>query len=230
MQPKRLVLIAEGQGDVGAAHTMVHRILKEIGPWDCLWLDPHVIRAGGVQNLTGRQAKNWPNKLRVAANRGNLGGALVLLDGDADRVEGSLFCAKNVAAELAARSVEAGGGVHFSVACVFACREFETFLIAGIESLSGRSFADGRPGVKPGVHAPPNLETAPRDAKGWLQEHMEAGYRPTRDQKQLTEMVSLDEMRKYGLRSFRRLENALRELTESIRSNAHIVSPGPKRK
>jgi len=225
MQRKRLVVISEGDGDVEAAHSLVHRILKEINPWDCLWLDPNVIRAGGLQNLTGRKATNWTNKLRVAQNRGDLGGVLLVLDGDAERVEGAAFCAKDVATELATRAASAGGGSTYSVACVFACPEFETFLIAGIGSLAGKPLPNGRPGIDPSAQAPPNLETAPRDAKGWLRQHMRAGYRPTRDQKPLTDMVSLDDIRKYGLRSFRRLENALRELVEAIRGDSHVTSP-----
>ena len=66
-----------------------------------------------------------------------------------------MFCAANVARRLAKEATRARGGELFSVATVFACQEYESWLIAGVESLAGRPLKDGRPGVKSGT-APPH--------------------------------------------------------------------------
>jgi hypothetical protein len=54
---------------------------------------------------------------------------------------------------------------------------------------------------------------------------MAKGYKPAKDQKALTEMVDLQVIRKRGLRSFRRLEDALQQLADAIRNNRHVVTP-----
>jgi len=112
---------------------------------------------------------------------------------------------------------------------VFACQEYESWLIAGVEALAGRPLPpDGRPGVHPGTTAPAgNLELAPRDAKKWLGKHMASGYKPTMDQGPLTKLLveNLGPVRQRALRSFRRLETALQELVNAIRSGNHIVTP-----
>jgi hypothetical protein len=104
--------------------------------------------------------------------------------------------------------------------------EFESWLLAGVESLAEKKFPDGRRGVKASA-VPPigDLEKAPRDAKGWFRKHIEGGYNPTRDQADLTKMVDVNVIRQRGLRSFRRLENALSQLASAARSGRHIASP-----
>lgn len=227
MGRQRLVLFSEGEGDVAALHDLAKRILAELNPWAFLHLDPDVIRVGGLTNITGSRAKNWTDKLLVAQKRGNLGGVLLLMDGDANACEGKAFCSATVASLLAKRSMEVGGAKLFSVACVFARQEYESWLIAGVESLAGKLLPpNGRPGVRKGVTPPPSVEESPRDAKRWLSEKMEAGYRPTRDQQPLTNLVDLDSIRKSAPRSFKRLENALRQLAGAIQSGAHVATPG----
>jgi hypothetical protein len=139
------------------------------------------------------------------------------------------FCPVAFATRLAERARAAGAGTVFSLATVFACMEFESWMLACLDRLAGTPFPDGRSGIRPGTPAPEgDLERAPRDAKGWLDDHIDAGYKPTRDQEPLTRLMvnHLDAVRQRGSRSFRRLENALRLLVNAIRDNAHIVSPG----
>jgi len=109
---------------------------------------------------------------------------------------------------------------------VFACQEFESWLIAGVESLAGKPLKDGRPGVKAGI-APPdkNLEAAPRDAKRWLRKATVSGYSPARDQAALAKIVDLDLIRNRPMRSFRRLENALSQIVSAIRDESPRTSP-----
>src|SRR5438132_8070735 len=94
-----------------------------------------------------------------AAKRRKLGATLLVLDGDADRIEGQPFCAVEAARTLAQRATAAGAGTQFSFAAVFLRQEYESLLLAVADQFSG---------LKPGVILPPTPEEAPRDAKGWL--------------------------------------------------------------
>jgi Domain of unknown function (DUF4276) len=223
---KRLVLFLEGEGDAAAAPILIKKILTELRAWDCVFLDPDPFRIGGVTNLLGTKEANWTKKLLAAANRGHLGGVLLLQDGDVKLRRGQPLCARNIGWDLSCRAREVGAGSTFSVASVFALQEFESWLIAGIESLAGKTLADGRIDIPTDLKVPEgNLEMHPRDAKGWLRERIPAGYRETTDQELLTQAVDLNTIRQYGLKSFRRLESALRELVEAIRTGRHIVTP-----
>lgn len=226
-QRKKLVLFVEGRGDVNAAPTLVKRILSESNQWSSVALAPNPFRVKGWGLLLKNNGKEWIRYLRAAAvDHRPLGGVLLLLDGDI-KSQG-MFCAKSKAWELSKLARHAGAGSQFSVATVFAVKEFETWLIAGVESLVGRTLPDNRKGVRAGVIAPSgNLEEQPRDAKGWLSRNMHNGYKPSTDQKHLTQMVDLETIRKRGLRSFRRFEKALQELIDAIRSGKHVVTPEP---
>jgi hypothetical protein len=108
---------------------------------------------------------------------------------------------------------------------VFARQEFESWLIAGIESLAGKRLPDGRM-IDKGAKAPQgDLEENPRDAKGWFSTLIEGGYKPTRDQAALTDLVDLGAVRKCNLRSFRRLESAVAGLVSAIRNDKHTATP-----
>lgn len=151
---KRLVLFVEGEGDALAVPILVKRLLTELDAWDCLFLDPHTFVTKGVNRLVKDGCRNWLRWLGAAALRGQLGAVLLVLDGDL-----------------------------FSVAVVFACREYESWLIAGVESLSGKRLMGGLAGVRAGTHPPEgDLEASLRDAKGWLKKVMESGYKERRDQ------------------------------------------------
>jgi hypothetical protein len=182
--------------------------------------------------VTGpRRRENWLKKLGVAGLRPNVGAVLALLDGDIDKVEGQQFCPGAVARLLAERSKAARGGDAFSVACVFAQREFESWLIAGIDSLAGRSLPDGAPGIRAGVTSDHiNPELAPRDAKEWLRQHIPGGYKPTTHLKSLTDLLvkDLSVIRSRNLRSFVQFEKAIGELAAAVRTGKPITSPRGK--
>ena len=116
--------------------------------------------------------------------------------------------------------------IFFSVATEFACQEFESWLIAGVASLSEKSLTDGRTGVKAHMRPPQeDLELAPRNAKRWLNGVMESGYNAAKDQLLLAEMVDLALIRNRPMRSFLRLESALFKIVEACRNESHVVSP-----
>src|SRR5262249_32028437 len=180
-------------------------------------------------NLTGRHQSNWLRWLEAAQKRPHLGAVLLFLDGDARAIEGGPFCARQVACRLAQRARRVGAGTTFSVAVVFACREYESWFIACVEHLAGKPLPpDDRPGIRDGTPAfPSDPEVNPRDAKGWLGQRMHAGYKETRDQEPLTRLLTdqLPHLRGRPVRSFRRLENALLQLIGAIRSGTPVATP-----
>src|SRR5207247_2623734 len=138
---------------------------------------------------------------------------------------GNVFCAANVARSLASEAATVGGGANFSVAVVFARQEYESWLIAGIDSLAGQRLPDGRMIAKDAKAPEGDVEENPRDAKGWFSAVIEGGYKPTRDQAALTDLVDLQAVRKRNLRSFKRLESALAGLVSAVRNEKHKATP-----
>src|SRR5437660_3470034 len=111
---KRLVLLVEGDGDVQAVPSLVGKLLTEL-PDDYqgqLFLDNAPMRIGGVHQITGKRQGDLARHLGNAAKRPKFGAALLVLDGDAERVEGQLFCAVEVARTLAQRATTAGAGAR----------------------------------------------------------------------------------------------------------------------
>lgn len=227
MNRKRLVLLVEGDGDVAAAPILVKRLLHAHDAFDAVIPDPAPFRVGEYSRISRSGFSEWRRLLAAAAKRKDFGGCILLLDGDSRaKVDDQPFCAMRAARHLAAEAKKVGGGSRFSVAIVFACMEFESWLIAGADSLVGKSFSDGRKIIfRAGVEMPSVPESAPRDAKGWFRSIVETGYKPARDQAELTSLVDLAAIRGREMRSFRRLESALREMVSAIRSGAHLVTP-----
>lgn len=228
MTPKRLVLLVEGDGDVAAAPILLKRLLAEHNAFDVVFLDPRPLRVGEYGKISKHAFREWRRFLGAAAKRKDLGACLLLLDGDGRAlVEGQPFCAMRAARRLAHEAQKVGGGTLFSVAIVFACVEFESWLIAGATSLQGKRFADGRLELPAKIEPPDlrNLEASPRDAKGWFHRIMNTGYKPARDQAELTRLVDLNVVRQQGMRSFRPLESAIRQLVEAVRLGAPTVNP-----
>jgi hypothetical protein len=227
---KRLVLLVEGDGDAAAAPILVKRLLSEYAAFDAVILDAATLRVGEYSKISKNGFSEWLRFLGVAAKRKDCAGCILLLDGDSGtRVDGQPFCAMRAARQLADAARKVGGGSQFSVAIVFACMEFESWLIAGAGSLVGKSFSDGRKVIAGMCSEMPSApESAPRDAKGWFRRIMGAGgYKPTRDQAELARLVDLSAIRSHEpeMRSFRRLESALRQLVGAICSGNHLVTP-----
>jgi hypothetical protein len=213
---KRLVLLVEGAGDVLAVPSLVGKLLTQLPPdaQGQLFLDNAPMKIGDVHRITGKRQGDLVRHLGNALRRGKLGAALLVLDGDTDRVEGQPFCAAEVARIICQRATEAGAGTTFSFAAVFLRQEYESLLLA----------AGQLPGLKPGVTPPATPEEAPRDAKGWLHAHLTEGYNPADRQLELTRAVQ-DWAPVRRLRCFRRLEHALAELAAAVAASQHIISP-----
>jgi hypothetical protein len=222
---RRLVLFVEGKGEDDAVPRLVKRLLKDKGGQYDIFVDDSPFRVGSVDKLVRQDFHDWKRFLGASLKRPNVGGVLLILDGDIEKVGGKAFCAAEVARSLAGAAMQVGAGETFSVAIVLARQEYESWLIAGIASLAGKVLPDGRR-IKSDAQAPAgDLEASPRNAKGWLSTIIERGYKPTRDQAALTGMVDLELIRARNLRSFRRLESAVSSLLEALQSNRPTVSP-----
>jgi len=230
---KRLVIIGEGHGEVSALPLLAKKILLEKKVERRLWVDEEIVRAHNPSGLVkwDREKKEpecgeWLKRIRFAANRSNLGGILAIFDGDAERFPAgaqSAFCAKTAAKLMAKEAAKEGAGTRYSLAIVFACVEYESWLIAGAESLAGKTFKDGRP-ILP---KDSNFPDGPSESHGkrWLEKHCLSGYRSRRDQGPLTELVDLAVVRSKGLRSFFRLDHAIEQILDAVDNNVCIVTP-----
>lgn len=227
---KRLVLLGEGDGEVLALPILVRRILNEKAAWDTLSLDDHVIRSPASQLVKySKQDRredwsSWTARVKLAGRRAAGGGVLAIFDGDFKKFppgSDSPFCAVNVAKSMAKAARNEGAGHTFSLCIVFACSEYETWLIAGIESLAGRLCKD-RIIIPKHIKSPAGNPES--HGKGWIEKNSE-GYRPSRDQAVLTELVDLRYIREKGLRSFIRFESALDQLLNALKTDCHISTP-----
>jgi hypothetical protein len=214
---KRLVLFVEGDGDVLAVPALVGRLLTHLPDalQGQLFLDNAPMRIGKVEQVTGKRQGDLLRHLGNATRRSKFGAALLILDGDADRVEGQLFCAVEVARTIAKRAGGAGAGTTFSFAAVFLRQEYESLLLAVANQL---------PDLKAGISPPPGPEEAPRDAKGWLHDNLIDGYNAPDRQLELTRVVQ-DWSPVRALRCFTRLEHALAELAYAVASGQHVATP-----
>lgn len=227
---RRLALMVEGQSDESGIHALTRRVVTDVDGWDAVYLPDDAMRIGCVHAVAKDNFGKWKRMLGNALCRNNIGGVIVVLDGDVGCFPAgteTAFCAATVARELANIAArEVGIGQRVSLAVTFACMEVETWLMAGVESLAGKPLPDGRAGIRADTVPPDgNLELAPRGAKGWLGTRMPGGYSETRDQAALAEMVDLQVVRQRNLRSFQRFEKAVQEVVEACRTGNHICTP-----
>jgi len=225
------ILLAEGQGEVSAIPVLVRRLLQEKEACSLLYVDNDVIRRSPSHLIKwsgpGKQPdySGWLDTLALAARRHEIGAVLAVYDGDAKTFppgSGSRFCAATAAESMAKAAVSAGAGELFSLAVVFAISEYETWLVAGAESLAGRRFEDGRLALPPDVTFPAGDPES--HGKRWLEQHC-PGYRPTRHQAPLTKLLDFQFVRAKKLRSFTRLEHALDQLIEAVDRGFHVSTP-----
>ena len=174
-----LASIVEGKGEVQALPIVLRRLLSEM-------------QALHVFNILEPILKPKDKLLRPAelehavdlASRkiARQGAILVVLDSD-----DALPC--DLGPRLLRRAEEAASEIPVRV--VLAHREWESWYMMAIESLSGKR------NLLPKL-TPPSGPEARRDAKGWLTQHMHAGraYRPTVDQAAFAATFDLNAARK----------------------------------
>jgi hypothetical protein len=229
---KRLVLLGEGHGEVSALPVLADKLLREKDTRNLLYVDCNVIRTSPMWLVKWNKLRNqpdysgWMSRIELAARRRDVGGVLAVFDGDAKTFpagSASPFCASTAAKLMAAEAAQICARRMFSLSVVFACSEYETWLVAGAESFAGRPLRDGRLALPRDVSFP----VGPPESHGkrWLEQNCR-GYRPTRDQSALTGLLDLAIVRSKRIRSFERLEHAIDQLLEAVARGSHISTPG----
>ena len=220
MAQGQLILMLEGESEYKSVPRLVNRMI--LPPSLRMTGSPHVLH--GVSNLAycqngqwrlvgNEQKTKWLSYFRGIRNAY----VLVLLDGDGKEDSGKRFCVRDAACFLTRSAQEAGAGKIFSLAVVFARQEFESWLLAGCESLySNLSERD--------IAA---LEDAPRDAKKKIRDIKQGRYKEIFDQPEFVKQLDID-LLSSRMRSFRRFEHALSQLAEAAETGRHICTPVEK--
>ena len=205
-----LHLLVEGEGDIQAAPILLRRLLQEQhGRYD--WqVDPkHTMKVWGLAKLRNR----LPDYIEHLRNKSSCHGAMILLD-----LEDQLPCEE---APALAEEIAALQPLPFPIVVVFACREYESWFLAGLASIAMGSshFPDGL--------TYPNDPEAKRGAKEELDKQMPplVKYKEVLHQAEFTKLLNFEEARRAP--SFRRLERALGELLMAVDTDggAGIISP-----
>jgi hypothetical protein len=201
--------IVEGYGEVAAVPVLLRRLRDEAGTYE---LDVNApIRRNRPDFVDESRLRL---AVRIALQKPDCHAILILFDADDD-------CPKDLAPRIQAWAEAEAAGVPCAV--VIANREYESWLLATIESLRGRR------GIRPDAAAPTDPEI-PRDAKGQLSDRMVAGrsYSETADQPALTAGFELAAA--YArCRSFRRMVTAFGRLAAAAGVVLAAWPPAPWR-
>lgn len=167
-------MVVEGHGEVESAPILIRRIANWLG------VNCDVARPMRVPRSTLLKPGELERAVTFLGNKvGPDGGVIVLVDGDDDR-----GCA--LAPALLARAVAERPDRRIGV--VVAEREFESWFLAGAESLRGVR------GLSYDIVAPTTVESI-RGAKEWLTAHKQRPYLSTGDQPALATKLDLDQAR-----------------------------------
>lgn len=167
----RIVSIVEGHGDVEALPVLIRRIIVDEG----VRVEKPIRLSRGLF----RDGTEFSRMIDLAARKtqGN-GVVLILADADDD-------CPAEKGPELLAIARRIHPDTIFRV--VLANREFESWFLAGADSLAGRR------SLPPDLGSPENIESI-RDAKGWLERRMSSGkYTETVDQPAFASLFDMAE-------------------------------------
>lgn len=227
-ESKELVLMVEGEGDTKAASNLISRMLSRLFEVPPLFLG-QPMKVGDIYALLApSKEKNNETQTKLvrflgsAQKRKNLGAVLILLDGDAkvqrpiSTTEGRKnFCPAEIGQFITEQAMQkTRAGQTYSLAVVFANQEFESWILAGHPVLSKQTEGE-------------NLESYPRNAKKRIKEITAQPYNEAADQLNLTREIDIDQLlqREPEMRSFRRFENAIRQIGTAIINESPICSP-----
>lgn len=176
---KLVVPIVEGHGEVAAVEKLLWRIAQGANPQVMLRVNPPIrVKAKAFVNDAGVRQRHVA--LAAAKARAGRGLLLVLLDSEDD-------CPAELGPQLAREVARVAGDVPPFIA--LAHREYESWFVAAAESLRGVG------GMARNVVAPVDPER-PRDAKGWLSQHMAHRYDPVQHQLAFTLRFDLQAARR----------------------------------
>lgn len=227
---KELVLMVEGQGDIAAAGNLAVRMMERVHANSTpAFYVGNVMKVGDIYALLAPEKQSHQKYntklvrfLKAAENKPDLGAVLILLDGDAKKqrsiptIEGPKeFCSARIGYFIVEQAMKyTQAGQTYSLAVVFANQEFESWILAGHPKLSEYT-----------VNEP--LEETPRDAKKRIWEITKQPYNEATDQIAYTRGIDIDGIlqRKPEMRSFRRFDNAIREIDKAARDGVYVCTP-----
>lgn len=191
----KIIPIVEGDGDVAAVPNLIRRILGErFQRYD--WSVGHPKRAHSLAVLR----RDLEKYILYAESESDCAGTLILLD-----LDDGCPMQEALALDISIRAIH-----HFlPVAIVFACKEYETWFLASIESLAGQYTLPAE------ISAPVDVEKI-RGAKEWITDRMAPGriYKETDHQPAMSAYMDL-ELAANRSRSFRRLISAIEDLLQA---------------
>ncbi len=197
-----IVPVVEGDGEVAAFPGLLSQILLEKHN------RPDVVVARGkrgVVNAKGRPnlEKKLEKFLQHAQNKPDCDAILVLLDADND-------CPVTLGQQLSQRCEQIGTKCPVQVVC--ARRSYESWFLASLESIKGKSIIPHTAVLSDDAEGLP-------DPKRWLNDQRPPGqaYKETSHQAALSSFIDLDPAQKNS-RSFRRLCHALEQLLTALNS------------
>ncbi|MDR2754928.1 MAG: DUF4276 family protein [Planctomycetaceae bacterium] len=227
---KRLVLMVEGEGDVKSVQNLTSKVLRQRFPDSVLpfFIDKAVMKVGDVNALLspkdGEDKIKLIRFLKAVENRSELGGVLLLLDGDltkpiltlAGRQEFCPVTTGRYIVDLASKKTRAGRTYSFAV--VFAMQEFESWILAGHPIFAEKTVNK-------------DLEKHPRDAKKEIELLTQNNYSEVVDQIKYAKEIDIELLlkRQPPMRSFHRFNNALQQMGESMYSEDFVCSPSANR-
>lgn len=153
---RRIAAVVEGHGEVKAVPILLRRIAEDLGVYDCEIRTPHRI---GRDHMTGAKMVSAVRIQRAVVGEDGL--VIVLYDSDDDEPEATIE-----ATITALRSASCDAAVFVAV------REFESWLLADIESLRGSD------SIRDDASFDDDPER-PRDAAGRLEDLMTESYKKT---------------------------------------------------
>lgn len=183
----KIASIVEGDGEVAALPVLLRRLAE----WRISQHYPDVLPPIRVRrDRFINRDEEFHRHLQLAAGKcGHDGWILILLDADDD-------CPATVGPDILQRARACVP--HRPISVVLANREYEAWFIAAAESLHGCRGFNYDPANAPEPESP-------RNAKGWVKEHMTSGaYGETTDQAALTARMDLQRVFDQS-RSFRKL-------------------------
>ena len=192
----KLYPIVEGHGEVTAAPVLLRRLLAQA---ECFVM--HVGTPIRRTQSQFRKKEAVQTAVRLAKLQPQCAAIVLLFDGED-------ACPKELAETVRDWAKEAAGETPCDV--VIAYREYETWFLAGLESLRGKY------GIRDDAAAPANPESR-RDAKGWLEYFMprNRAYSETSDQAAMSAVFDMGLAHQRN-RSFRKLVKALGDMITQL--------------
>jgi len=195
---KKVVPIVEGHGEEDAVPILLRKLICEHLQACDIEVD-RPIRKKRSELVNPDELARW---VRIAAQVAGCVGIVVIFDADDD-------CAATLGPQLTEFAREHIESIPVYV--VLAVREYESWLLASIDSLKGKA------GLRQDPELPSGGPESKRDAKGWIERNMiERPYVETLHQAKMTNWLDVNLAAKNS-RSFRKLLNDVEDLVERVR-------------